>query len=408
MRKAEALAEARPRVIAALAAQFRDLDLAEEAFSEATAKYLEQRDPIDNPAGWLMVVAKRKALDMRRREAASEKASDELSLVSDMADILTLPDPIPDERLRLLFICSHPAIALETRTALALRVICGLPVAEIARVFVSSEPTMYQRITRAKAKIREAKIDFELPPRKLWAERLDAVLLTLELAYTVAYQDAAQERDNELAKEVARLTAMLAELLPGEPEALGLAALVALARSREAARVDQTGVMVPLSQQDTGLWNRREIECARVWLDQAAQLGRSGPYQLMAAIQLTHARRAFDGRVDWPAILTLYDALLVVRPNPIVALNRALALSEVEGVQRGLEAICELPAESLLSLRPYHVAKAKLLAAVGRTAEAQSSYQHALALSPPSAERLWLEQQLRDLVAGQSTLKSVE
>jgi len=388
---AAVLAEARPRVIGALAAQFRDLDLAEDAFAEAAAAFVEKSDDIANPAGWLLTVAKRKALDGLRKQAAEAKAADQIALVTDMADILTLPDPIPDERLRLIFICSHPAIALEARTALALRIICGLPVAEIARVFLTSEATMYQRITRAKAKIHEAGIAFELPHRRAWGERLDAVLLTLELAYTVAYQDAAQERDGELSGEVARLATMLAELLPKEPEALGLAALVALARSREHARVDGQGAMIPLSKQDPLLWDRAAIKQARQWLDQAARCGQSGPYQLMAAIQLTHARRAFDGATDWAAIVTLYDALLSIRPSAVIGLNRAVALAKVEGAAVGLAAIDALPLDDLGNLRPMHVAQASLRQELGDSNGAEAAYRKALALDPPAAERKYLQ-----------------
>lgn len=397
------IARARPRVIAALAAQLRDLDAAEDAFAEAAAAYLEKEVRADNPGAWLFTVAKRKAIDAMRRRDAEEKAADGAALVSDMADIIELPEAIPDERLRLIFICCHPAIALEARTALALKVICGLPVAEIARVFVASEPTMFQRITRAKAKVCDAGIDFELPPRRMWCERLDAVLLTLELAYTVAYQDAAAERaqidGDELAGEVQRLADMLAELLPEEPEVLGLAALVNLARSREAARVEGEGAMVPLSEQDTASWDFDAIERARALLDSAATYGRTGPYQLMAAIQLTHARRAFDGATDWAAILKLYDALALLRPGPVTALNRALALARVEGPQAALDAIEGLPVGKLENLRPYRAAKADLLARLERTDEAASAYRAVLELDPPRAERLFLEARLAELAS---------
>ncbi|MFL0356404.1 RNA polymerase sigma factor [Erythrobacter sp. GH1-10] len=392
---AGAALEARPRVIAALAAHLRDLDLAEEAFAEALEACLALPEAPRNVAAWLLTVGKRKAVDAIRRRGAEARASEAAALANpgdgDMADILSIPDPIPDERLRLIFICCHPAIALEARAALALKVICGLPVGSIARVFLASEQTMFQRITRAKAKVREAGVPFELPARRFWNERLDAVLLTLELAYTVAYQDAAGELDAELSAEIERLSAMVAELLPEEPEALGLAALVTLARSREAARVDDIGAMIPLSQQDTRLWNFDAIERARRWLDSAAAIGRTGPYQVMAAIQLTHARRAFDGRTDWKAVLMLYNALMGMRPGPMVMLNRALALAEVEGPEAGLEALVGLPEHRLRSARPLHVARANLLARTGQRDAAAKALDCALALDPPRAERLFLE-----------------
>jgi RNA polymerase sigma-70 factor (ECF subfamily) len=390
---------ARPRVVAALAAQLRDLDAAEDAFADAATVCLALVEPPRDVAAWLFVAGKRRALDAIRRRQAEARAVDTLGAdaqaeVSDMADILPLPEPIPDERLRLLFICCHPALAAEVRAPLALKVICGLPVAAIARLFLVSEPTMFQRITRAKAKVREAGIAFELPPRRDWPERLGAVLLALELAFTAAYADAGGELsaalEEDLGAEVERLALMLAELLPGEPEALGLAALVLLARSRAAARLDGAGAMVPLSQQDAALWDVTRIDRARLLMDAAARAGQSGPYQVMAAIQLTHARRAFDGAVDWGAVLRLYDVLLCLRPSPMVALNRALALAQVEGAGAGLAALDALPAERLALARPWHAARADLLARVGRADAAIAALDAALALDPPRAERLWL------------------
>jgi RNA polymerase sigma-70 factor (ECF subfamily) len=265
----------------------------------------------------------------------------------------------------------------------------------IARLFVVSEPTMFQRITRAKAKVREAGIAFELPPRRDWPERLGAVLLALELAFTAAYADAGGELsaalEEDLGAEVERLALLVAELLPQEPEALGLAALVLLARSRAGARLDGAGAMVPLSQQDVAKWDYTRIAQARAMMDAAARAERSGPYQVMAAIQLTHARRAFDGAVDWGAALTLYDVLLTLRPSPMVALSRALALAQVAGAEAGLAALDTLPAERLALARPFHAARADLLAKAGRASEAIAALDAALALGPPRAERLWLE-----------------
>ena len=390
------IADARPKVVAALAVYCRDLDLAEEAFAQATERCLLLSDPPDNVTAWMTTAGKRKIIDFARKRQAEARAIEGVAEVSEMADIISLPEPIADERLRLIFICCHPAIALEARTALALKVICGLPVAEIARVFVTSEQTMFQRVTRAKTKVRDAGISFELPPRKAWGERLEAVLLTLELAYTVAYQDAAGERDSELAAEVERLAQMVAELLPDEPEALGLAALVILARSREKARVDGDGIMVPLSEQDHRQWDFDAIERARTMLDTAALKEKTGPYQIMASIQLTHARRAFDGETHWDVIAKLYDALAILRPGAMVALNRALAVAHVHGAQSGLQALDAIDASKLRSARPYHVARAKLLMETGQAARAADCLEAALALEPPRAERLFLEKRLRE------------
>ncbi len=386
---------ARPRVVAALAAQLRDLDAAEDAFADAAAACLALAEAPRDVAAWLFVTAKRRALDCLRKAAAEARTLDTLAEVTDMADIVALPEPIPDERLRLLFICCHPALGAEVRAPLALKVICGLPVGRIAQLFVVSEPAMFQRITRAKAKVREAGIAFELPPRREWPERLGAVLLALELAFTAAYADAAGELSEavgeDLGAEVERLALLVAELLPHEPEPLGLAALVLLARSRAGARLDACGAMVPLSQQDVARWDYARIGQARALLDAAAQAGRSGTYQVMAAIQLTHTRRAYDGAVDWEAVLRLYDVLLALRPSPVVALSRALALAQVEGTGAGLAALDGLPAERLGLTRPWHVARADLLAKAGRAAEAMVALDSALALDPPRAERLWLE-----------------
>lgn len=393
---------ARPRVVAALAASLRDLDAAEDAFAEAAAACLALPAPPRDAAAWLFVAAKRRAVDAIRKRASEARTAQALVEVSDMADILTLPEPIPDERLRLLFICCHPALNPEARAALALKVICGLPTDRIAQLFVLSEPAMLQRITRAKAKVREAGIAFELPPRRDWPERLGAVLLALELAFTAAYADAGGELSatlgDDLAAEIERLALLVAELLPDEPEAMGLAALVLLARSREGARLDAAGVMVPLSQQDVRCWDYARIERAREFMDAAARAGRSGPYQVMAAIQLTHARRAFDGATDWVAVLRLYDVLLVLRPSPMVALSRALALAQVEGAVAGLAALEALPADRLALARPWHAARADLLARAGRAEEARAALDDALALAPPQAERLWLERQRAALV----------
>jgi RNA polymerase sigma-70 factor (ECF subfamily) len=387
---------ARPRVVAALAAQLRDLERAEEAFAEAAASCLALAEPPRDLAAWLFVAGRRRALDALRKSRGEARKAEALAEVTDMAEILHLPDPIPDERLRLLFICCHPGLAAEVRAALALKVICGLPVDAIARLFVVSEAAMFQRITRAKAKVREAGIAFELPPRRDWPARLEAVLLALELAFTAAYADAGGELSaslgDDLGAEVERLALLVAELVPDAPEALGLAALVLLARSREGARLDETGAMVPLSQQDARLWDFARIKQARGLMDRAATLGRSGPCQVMAAIQLTHARRAFDGGTDWSAVLRLYDVLLALRPSPMVALSRALVLAQVEGAGAGLVALDALPADRLALARPYHAARADLLARAGKRDEARAALDAALALEPPRAERLFLEQ----------------
>jgi len=396
-----AIIAARPAVVAALAARFRDLDLAEEGFADAaeqaTRSFLHAPPPA-NLAGWLHVAARRRIIDRLRRDARLARILEQIvpGSACDDTDVGALFDqPIPDERLRLIFICCHPAIAPDARAALTLRIVCGVPTERIAAAFLMAPPAMYQRLTRAKAKIREARVPFEVPPQHLWGERLAAVLATLEIGYALAYQDAAgSEPTADLGPEVLRLAAMLAELLPDDPEVLGLAALVQLAESRRAARVDATGCMVPLSEQDTARWNAGLIASAARLMDRAAMLGRSGPYQIMAAIHLTHARRREEGATDWQAIVRLYDVLVSLRPGAVVAINRALALGRLAGAESALAALDALDAAALATYRPWHAARAHLQVVTGDIAAAQASYRAALALNPPRAERLYLEARL--------------
>lgn len=397
---------ARPAVVAALAARFRDLDLAEDGFADAAE--LAMRHFVDVPApanigGWLHVTGKRRIIDRLRREArlAQLIAEQPEEAEGEQMDVVSLFDEqIPDERLRLIFICCHPAIAPEARAALTLRTVCGVPTERIAAAFLMAPPAMFQRLTRAKGKIREAGVPFETPPPHLWAERLQSVLATLEIGYALAFQDAASsEPTADLGPEVLRLTDMLAELLPDDPEVLGLAALVRLGEARRAARVDSGGRMIPLSEQDCGLWDDSLIGSAARLMQRAAAIGQSGPYQLMAAIHLTHARRMHEGRTDWAAILRLYDLLSLLRPGPVTAINRAIVLARVEGAEAGLAAIKALGGEKLEHYRPWHAARAHLLAQTGDREGAAAAYRKALDLNPARAERLFLEARLKETSA---------
>ncbi len=388
---AQALADARPRVIAALAAQLRDLDLAEEAFSAACEAALGEPAPIRDPAAWTYVTARRRALDMLRKREREARAIANLPEPDIMGDVISFPEPIPDDRLRLLFTCCHPALGQEARIALALRVICGVSVARIARAFLVTEPAMFQRVTRAKAKIKAANIPFETPPPGEWESRVGTVLETIEVALGIAYRDAAGVGDTAgLAPELERLAGLLAELMPREAEVYGLLALVSLVRSREAARVDATGTMVPLSQQDVALWDRARIEVGRAALDRANALAKPGPVQVLAAIHLTHAMRCETGRTDWRAILRLYDGLLQFRSNRVVAINRAVAIGRAKSPCDGLAALEELDSENLAGFLPFHAARADLLARAGRREEACAEYDAALALEPEAAEARFL------------------
>ena len=389
---AQALVEARPRVIAALAAQFRDLDLAEDAFSAACEAALREPAAIRDPAAWAYVTARRRGLDMLRKARREGRALAQWPDEDAMGEIIEFPEPIPDDRLRLLFTCCHPALGEDARIALALKVICGVSVARIARAFLVVEPAMYQRITRAKAKIAAANIPFETPPSREWQFRVGTVLETLETALGIAYRNAGGEGDTAgLAPEVERLAGLLAELKPDEAEAHGFHALAYLVRSREAARVDADGTMVPLSEQDTGQWDACRIEAGRAAIERATALRSPGSCQTLAAIHLTHARRKVEGRVDWHAILRLYDMLLRMRPTPVVAINRAVAISRVHSPQDGLAELDELDTDRLEDFLPFRAARADLLARAGRSGEALAEYDAALALDPEPAERRYLE-----------------
>lgn len=382
----------------------RDLDLAEDAFSAACEAALRERTAIRDPAAWLYVTARRRALDMLRKAEREARALASQPDPDPMGDVIPFPEAIRDDRLRLLFTCCHPAIASEARIALALRVICGVSVARIARASLTTEPAMYQRITRAKVKIKQAKIPFETPPSREWQFRVGAVLETLETALGIAYRNASGAADEisetaGLAPEVERLVLLLVELMPREAEAHGLLALTCLVRSREGARVAPGGAMIRLSQQDTALWDSGRIEAGRAALAMATQLCQPGPLQTLAAIHLTHARRRDEGRSDWQAILRLYEMLLAMRPTPVVAINRAVALARGRDPAAGLAALDALDAQRLAGFLPFRVARADLLARAGRTAEARKEYDAALALDPEPAETLFLARQRDALTA---------
>jgi len=400
LRWAEAISAARPKVVAALAARLRDLDLAEDAFADATAAALTAwpLQPPRDPAAWLWRAAFRRAIDARRRAATRERAVfDPAEPAPTPEEVLMAADePIPDERLRLIFVCCHPAIALDARAALTLKVVCGLSTERLARAFLTTESAMLQRITRAKRKIREAGVPFEVPAREAWPERLEAVLATLEIAYAQAYEDAALVGDAAgFAREVLRLSAILAELASDEPEVLGLAALVRFAEARRPARLDDAGAMVPPDQQDVALWRRDIIEEGARLLDRAANLRRTGPRQVMATIHAAHLSRAEGRPTPWRDIAALYDVLLQMRPGVVTAVNRAVAVGEAIGADAGLQALME--AEAPPDWLPYQAARAGLCAKAGRTAEAAAALKAALALDPAPAERLFLKRRLAAL-----------
>lgn len=395
-----AIAEARPRVVAALAARLRHLDLAEDAFSDACAAALVAwpNQPPRDPGAWLWRAALRRAIDAKRRAATRSRA------VLDAPEPLPTPEealmaadqPIPDERLKLIFLCCHPALAPDSRAALTLKVVCGLATDRLARAFFMAEPAMLQRITRAKKKIAGAGVPFEVPARDAWPERVEAVLTTLEVAYAQAYEDAALAGETAgFAAEVLRLSGLLAELMPDEPEVLGLAALVRFAEARRPARLDAFGAMVPPPEQDIALWTRSLVADGARLLDRAAALRRSGPRQILATIHATHCGRAETGRTDWATIAALYDVLADIRPHAATAVNRAVAIGETRGADAGLAALAAV--QGMDDWLPYQAARAALSARAGRRDDARAAYDAALALRPAPAERLYLEARRRSL-----------
>ncbi|MGZ5198305.1 MAG: RNA polymerase sigma factor [Telluria sp.] len=392
------------RIIAALAAQFRNLSLAEDAFSESCARALtawpESGVPSE-PAAWLYRVAERIVFDVLRKErVAAACPVDEPELAPSPESILSDDRyAIPDDRLRLIFICCHPAIAADARVALTLRLVCGLTVTEIARAFLVSEATLARRLTRAKNKIAESGISFELPAAKYWSERLDAVLSTLELAYSKAHEDGSSLGEHRgFASEVLHLTSVLVGLLPDCGDAYALAALIRYAEARRPARVDGEGCMVPLSEQNPALWRTDLIAEANDLLTEAEKRPPVSCQLLQAALQqIWCARPSLAWPAPWPAVLSGYDALLQTRDDPIVRVNRLVALAELEGAAIALRELEQLPAAALNDFLPYHAVRAELLARIGRTGEATAAYRKVLSLAPFPSERRWIERKLEQL-----------
>jgi RNA polymerase sigma-70 factor (ECF subfamily) len=389
--------EASGRIVAVLASRFRDLDLAEDSFADACARALEawsREGPPRDAAAWLYQTAYRCAVDSLRRRRTEHRFAPELQreIEHPMPDEWT---PIPDERLRLIFVCCHPAVAPDARAALTLRLVCGLSTREIARAFLLSEATLAQRLIRAKRKIAEAGVPFEVPGPQAWPERLDAVLSTIEIAYGRAHEDAAGSGPHSnYAAEMLDITRVLAELLPHEAEPSAMAAIVRFAEARRPARVDAQGMMIPLADQDPASWTESLVAAARDYLDCAVSLHPLLPRVLQARIHAAWcARRSLAESPPWSQILALYDELLKVRDDAIVRLNRAVALAEVEGVAAGLAEIEALAAQPFDDFLPYHAVRADLLRRAGRSDEARIAYDAALALVATSAERLWLERQ---------------
>jgi RNA polymerase sigma-70 factor, ECF subfamily len=389
------------QVVATLIGVTGDWDLAEDCAQDAFAAALATwpRDGVPrNPGAWLTTAARNRATDRLRRDSAgAAKLRERAVLDRDPAE--PPPDEIPDERLRLIFTCCHPALPFPARVALTLRTLAGLSTAEIARAFLTAEPAMAQRLVRAKRKIREAGIPYRVPPAELLPGRLAAVLAVLYLIFNEGYDDdgAEQTARRALTAEAIRLGRVLVGLMPGEPEPRGLLALMLLHEARRATRT-RDGVLVTLEHQDRSRWDRALIDEGVATLDAALALARTGPYQVQAAIAACHAGAPDAASTDWPQIAALYARLAQLAPSPVVDLNRAVAVAMADGIPAGLRMVDEVAASGLLD--GYHLlpaTRADLLRRAGRVVEAKDAYEQALELAPTEAERRYLAGRIREL-----------
>jgi RNA polymerase sigma-70 factor (ECF subfamily) len=382
------------QVVATLIGVTGDWDLAEDCAQDAFAAALTNwpRDGVPRrPGAWLTTTARNRAIDRLRRDAAGAAKLRQLALLRDPG---TSEEDIPDERLRLIFTCCHPALPFPARVALTLRTLAGLSTAEIARALLTAEPALAQRLVRAKRKVQEAGIPYRVPPAELLPERLAAVLAVLYLIFNQGYDEQDPQRD--LTTEAIRLTRTLVRLMPTEPEPRGLLALMLLHESRRETRT-RDGVLVTLEDQDRSRWNQSLIAEGVATLDKALAMRRAGPYQLQAAIAACHATAPDPASTDWPQIKALYAELARLTPSPVVDLNRAVAIAMADGIPAGLALVDELTASGRLT--GYHLlpaTRADLLRRAGRTADAKAAYEEALELAPTEAERRYLSKRLRD------------
>jgi RNA polymerase sigma-70 factor (ECF subfamily) len=409
-----ALTSARPQAVGALLRYFRDLDTAEEAFQNACLRALKswpQNGPPRDPAAWLIMVGRNAAIDEVRRGRKQQPLPEDDQAISDLDDAEEqLAERLDgshyrDDILRLLFICCHPDLPATQQIALALRIVSGLTVKQIARAFLVSEAAMEQRITRAKARVADADVPFETPGAVERSERLLAVAAMIYLIFNEGYSasgDTAEIR-KPLSEEAIRLARLLLRLFPSEPEIMGLMALLLLQHARAAARFDSEGALVLLDDQDRALWNRTMIAEGVALIDKAMRHRSSGPYQIQAAIAALHCRAAKPEDTDWKQIDLLYGALELVQPSPVVTLNRAVAVSKVRGAEAALEMIEPL-AQRLSNYFHFFGVRGAFLMQLGRNDEALVAFDRAIALANTSAEaahiRMHLDRLMRDSKLG--------
>jgi RNA polymerase sigma-70 factor (ECF subfamily) len=389
------------RVLAALISQFEDFDLAEDALQDALLNALErwETDGIPkNPGAWLTTVARRRAIDHIRRATTLERSLFSLDPPVSQEEPEMDDAQIPDDRLKLMFTCCHPSLAPEAQVALTLHTLGGLKTPEIARAFLVPEPTMAQRLARARAKIRNAGIPYRVPPIDLLPERLDALLTVIYLIFNEGYSATSGEEPirKELCAEAIRLGRVLVALMPESAESRGLLALMLLHDARREARLDAAGELVLLDKQDRARWDRAKIQEGIAVLDQALALGDPGPYQVQAAISALHAEAPTAEATDWHQITALYDTLATMTPSVVVEVNRAVAVAMAQGPVTGLALLNQL--EGVDGYYPYHAARADLLRRMNQHEAAAAAYKRALVLCGNRAERAYLQRRLNEML----------